>query len=88
MTESLVALSKLNAAHASPANGISSPPSSHPQSGVLPSIDHTGRIMGPRGDANISGGGFDLVVKNDFGALGMMVPISPESGGNSSSDWN
>jgi len=89
MTESLKALSKLNAALATPANGGASPSlAAYNQGGPLPSIDYTGRISHHRSDPNSAGGSLEPHMKSEIGASGMMLPITPESVGTSSGDWN
>lgn len=51
ITKSLKALGKLNAALATPANGLTPPyPGAYNQSGPLPSMDYSGRISGPRSE--------------------------------------
>lgn len=89
MTKSLKALSKLNAALATPANGSTSPyPGTYNLNGPLPSIDYAGRISGPRSDAIDAGGSFHPFVKSELGAAAMKLPITPESLSASSGDWN
>lgn len=89
MSESLKALSQLNAALAGPANGCVSPYlRAYSQSGPLPSIDHAGRISHPRRDPSSTGGSILPQSKSETGAPGMMLPITPESMNTSSGGWN
>jgi hypothetical protein len=89
MTESLKALSKLNAALASPANGAASPSlGAFSRSAQLPSIDYAGRISSPRNDPNNPGVSFGQLVKTEYGAPGVFLPNTPDSASTFSGDWN
>ena len=89
MTKSLKALVKLNAALATPANGVTTPyHGAYNQSGPLPSIDYSGRILVPRSDPSNGDGSYDPLVKGEIAVPGMVLPITPESASASSGDWN
>lgn len=89
MMESLKALSKLNAALASPSHRAASPyHRAYRQNGPLPSVDHTGRISRPRSEHNSVCGGIGSRTQRDHGAPGPVLPITPESASTSSADWN